>query len=537
MLSLTRSVVQASLYRSRFVQEEKRLALISIQSQLKSSRTTINPVDIGLLKSEFNKIQVDLSPLIKQLYSTSCEVCKSDSALTTHVISNEGVESELWYSCDDCKQRKNTKFPSKIDVKKCNSPDATRLYFPDVELYENKRINAYAGMRTTDLFSPRAQVMISHIWDRINSVNDLSIREALVTCFTAAIPQASKMVFVINQRKGKAPRKEVGSWVIGYWTPKEHFEVNAWNCFSNRFKRVLNGKKEIVELEMEATEKTSIVELISSDVGYHALVASATNLPIDDEIVDYIFTDPPHGNRQPYLELSLLWNSWLDCDIEWDVDIVESEAKTRGKDADDYNKGLRKFYSEARRVLRNRGKMTVCFNSLNDEAWRSIMFGCLENGFQLFEVSPLSYSATSVVQDNRKNALKTDFALTFEKTGGSHTLEQRSIDSDLRELIQQSHEKGETQFFQVLNHVYMSGFTQWNLLSNLGHNVILQFKYGGTIAWTMSLIDFENSTPNLVSFDEIWSDFGVDENPENLVKLRRSRIYFIHPFCSNPFNG
>ena len=421
------------------------------------ARTTINPVDIDLLKSEFHKIEVDLSPLIGELYSTSCEVCKSDSALTTHVISNEGVEYELWYSCNVCNQRKNTKSPSKSDVKKSNSPGTKRLHFPDVELYENKRINAYAGMRTTDLFSPRAQVMISHLWDRINSVNDLSIREALVTCFTAAIPQASKMVFVINQRKGKAPRKEVGSWVIGYWTPKEHFEVNAWNCFANRFKRVLNGKKEIAKLEIGATEKASISELISSDgAGYHACIASATNLPIDDEIVDYIFTDPPHGNRQPYLELSLIWNSWLNRDVEWDEEIVESEAKTRGKDAEDYNKGLRKFYSEARRVLRNHGKMTVCFNSLNDEAWKSLMFGCLENGFQLIEVSPLSYSATSVVQDNRKNALKTDFALTFEKTGGSHTLQQRSVDSELGELIQQSHEKGETQFYQVLNHVFTS---------------------------------------------------------------------------------
>ena len=41
----------------------------------------------------------------------------------------------------------------------------------------------------------------------------------------------------------------------------------------------------------------------------------------------------------------------------------------------------------------------------------------------------------------------------------------------------------------------------------------------------MSLIDFENSTPNLVSFDEIWSDFGVDENPENLVQVEEDHGY------------
>ena len=54
-------------------------------------------------------------------------------------------------------------------------------------------------------------------------------------------------------------------------------------------------------------------------------------------------------------------------------------------------------------------------------------------------VVPLSLSATSVVQDNRKNALKTDFALTFEKTSESHN-SQRPIDSELEQLIQQSHD-------------------------------------------------------------------------------------------------
>jgi len=58
------------------------------------------------------------------------------------------------------------------------------------------------------------------------------------------------MVFVIRRRgkttgessRGKA---EVGSWVIGYWSPPEHFEIHVWRCFENRYRHILKGKQEV----------------------------------------------------------------------------------------------------------------------------------------------------------------------------------------------------------------------------------------------------------------------------------------------------
>ena len=147
---------------------------------------------------------------------------------------------------------------------------ATRLYFPDVELYENKRINAYAGMRTTDLFSPRARVMISHIWDRINSVNDLSIRAALVT-YVSRLLYLKQAKWYSSSIEAQEERPRGRKWVVAsdciIGRRRSMFEVNAWNCSSQTASRAaLNGTKEIAELEMAATEKASVVELVSSDV-------------------------------------------------------------------------------------------------------------------------------------------------------------------------------------------------------------------------------------------------------------------------------
>lgn len=425
------------------------------------ARCIINPVNTEILEHEFNLMESELGTTVKDLYSTECDECKSNKAITTHMIFEDKYPTEVWYGCSECNKKKIIREPTKSDLLASESPDTSGFYFPNDELFENKRINAYEGMKISDLFTPRAQVMISTIWNHIQSIEDTGVKEAMMICFTGSIAQASKMVFVINKRKGKAPRKEVGSWVIGYWTPNEHFEINAWNCFKNRFKRILKGKNEIEQLGYYEIEK-DISSIFSSESGYCAMIASATNLPVEDQCVDYIFTDPPHGNRQPYLELSLMWNSWLNTEVRWDEEIIESEAKTREKDSEDYRIRLLHFYKEANRVLKENGKLTICFNSLNDKAWKSLIFGCLENGFELIDVCPLSYSATSVVQDNRNNALKTDFALTFVKTNKSKTLYEKESDEELVRLINESLSIGDRRFFEVLNHVFTSTLISGN---------------------------------------------------------------------------
>jgi hypothetical protein len=52
----------------------------------------------------------------------------------------------------------------------------------------------------------------------------------------------SKMVFAVTSRgktKGEISHKvEAGSWVIGYWRPSLHFEINVWDCFQRRLSKL-----------------------------------------------------------------------------------------------------------------------------------------------------------------------------------------------------------------------------------------------------------------------------------------------------------
>ena len=249
--------------------------------------------------------------------------------------------------------------------------------------------------------------------------------------FTGTLSQASKLVFVIRRRKKDKPgppKAEVGSWVIGYWVPEEHFEINVWNCFENRFKRVLKGETEIAELFSDKSENyfSENVTLING---------SATNLPLEDQSVDYVFIDPPHINRILYMEQSLMWNAWLQLDkeIDWDSEIVVSEAKKRKKDTENYTELLNTAFSEVRRVLKDNRYFSMVFNCLDDKSWIETLNLFIGQGFEISDILPLEYSATSVIQDNRDNALKTDFVLTF-RNAKNNFLQNITFNNDEGEL-------------------------------------------------------------------------------------------------------
>lgn len=168
-------------------------------------------------------------------------------------------------------------------------------------MFENSRINVGQNQTVADLFTPRALVGLSLINDEIKNIEDPNIRDVFELTLTGTLSQASNLVFVIRGRKrneGAAPKAEVGSWVIGYWVPEEHFEINVWNCFENNV-CLING--------------------------------SATQLQLANDSVDYVFIDPPHANRILYLEQSLMWNAWLGLDetINWNDEVIVSEAKKR----------------------------------------------------------------------------------------------------------------------------------------------------------------------------------------------------------------
>ncbi|MCZ7553155.1 MAG: DNA methyltransferase [Anaerolineales bacterium] len=402
-----------------------------------STRMALEHVDINMLKACFESIKRDLENDINRLYYTECPICSDPHAVTTHTIWENEQPIELWMECHKCKTSKAIKVPTEEDRKLLFSSINPTTWYPTTTLIENARINAKAGMRVCDLFTNRALYSLSLILDKIRQVQDEKIRSTLEFCFSATLPQASNMVFVIRRRgktngKDEKSKAEVGSWVIGYWIPNEHFEIHPLRCFENRLKRILRGKEEVNKaIPLNEVESMSFSDLVNINQGYFLNIGTATNLPLPSDSIDYVFTDPPHGNRIPYLELSLMWNSWLKFDFDWDEEIIISEARSRKKNLRDYNERLKTALTEIWRVLKSDKFLSIAFNSLDDDTWFSLLDNVLSAGFIVIAISPLEYSARSVVQDTRKNALKTDFVITCQKKVSANIPKLKVLDSQV----------------------------------------------------------------------------------------------------------
>ncbi len=237
----------------------------------------------------------------------------------------------------------------------------------------------------------------------------------------------TQMVFAVTGR-GKttgisSEKTEVGSWVIGYWRPKLHFEVNAWNCFEKRTSTLLKAIACDRSLH-NSRLASSVSELFGGNADALLARGDCRSLlgTLPDECVQLVITDPPHSDRMPYLELSELWNSILGVDVDFSQEIVISNAKERGKTSDSYRESMMEFLSQVPRVLSPDGVLVLLYNSSEAEEWEAFRAVCEggangdASGLHYLGIFPCNYSARSVVQDNRKGSLPNDLALVFCKS-------------------------------------------------------------------------------------------------------------------------
>ena len=385
------------------------------------AKQMLSKIPVKLIQDEFTILESEIKDEINSFY----DVRRGDARfIGTHFIWENDNLTEVWYKNNTKSRRKIIEKPTEDDLELASSFSYEKIpyFYPKDNFFHNSRINTNRESHIYDLFTPRNLMALSLLMDRIEKIENADIREFFRFCFTASVGQASKMVFVVKRRgkfNGKlreTEKKEVGSWVIGYWVPKENFEINAWNCFENRYKKILKAKKGLEYKKYPINEASEFEELLDSK-NVLLLNAPSQNAlkKIPDNSVDYVITDPPHGNRQPYLELSMMWNSWLKKDVDYDDEIVISESKDRKKDISDYFELLNKVFSEIERILKPNHYFSLMFNSLDDETWANLIAHTNGLNLELEKVETLEYSANSVVQDTRGAGLKTDFILTFRK--------------------------------------------------------------------------------------------------------------------------
>ncbi len=385
---------------------------------IRITKLLVSPPPANAVAEGLRLVKRAVKDRIQESYTTGT------GAPATHYLWEQGKMVKVWLAGTRGRIRVESD-PTAHDIELFESyggyaPHALR----PPHFFNNPRINSSASLTLHDLFSGRALRNIDLIMDAIAELPE-AYQEAMRLSLTAAIGQMSKMVFAISGR-GKttgavSEKVEVGSWVIGFWRPAQHFEVNVWNCFERRVQKLVKaltgltaGRDTIVMGDLDAMN-AGLVEC--------SLVNGNTldQLPrLNDGSVDLFITDPPHSDRIPYLELSELWNMVLGETPDFASEIVVSNAKDRAKNERAYNADMSHFLEIATRKLSARGSLVLFFNARSDSSWEffdGFRAKANEAGMDFSGCFPLVYSAGSVVQDSREGALKTDYGLVFSRAG------------------------------------------------------------------------------------------------------------------------
>ena len=373
-----------------------------------------SPPSYQELKSVFTVIDQKCRGRIMDSYALE------DGRTATHYLWNESELQSVWTRAKTGRRRdekETTSFDHEL-IDSFDEHDGLQVRVP--HFFTNSRINAKPEMAWDDILTKRAQANIQILLDAI-SESSPKVRDAIELCLTAASGQMTKMVFAVTGRgktKGKSSTKiEVGSWVIGYWRPKLHFEVNVWNCFERRIKKLLKAVQDASQNQIEVCDSS---QPVFDGLAECAIIEGNALERLEEfpnESVDLVITDPPHSDRVPYLELSEFWNSLLSKTVDFDSEVVISNAKEREKSESHYVDAMQSLFAQTARTLKKDGFLVVLFNSVNKADWEIFRKVCdpRKGSLNLLGSFPCKYSAGSVVQDNRSGALESDVGLVFAR--------------------------------------------------------------------------------------------------------------------------
>lgn len=173
-------------------------------------------------------------------------------------------------------------------------------------------------------------------------------------------------------------------------------------------KNILLGLRRKIDSLAKAFD---MVKYSQSEVEIHN--CSSENLPVGDESIDYVFTDPPFGDYIPYAELNQINELWLDSQTIRSSEIIISGAA--GKSLEQYRKMLSSVFSEIHRVTKPNGKVTIIFHSAHSEVWNSLISAYEEANFNVVATSILDKMQSSFKQVVSNISVKGDPIILLEK--------------------------------------------------------------------------------------------------------------------------
>lgn len=163
-----------------------------------------------------------------------------------------------------------------------------------------------SDVETADqLFSDKQLAQLGLLKSLILKQTNENIRNSLLLMFSGLVTKVNLTYHTGNTATRDGQGNASAFQYYRYRIAPDPKDVDIIKYFGLRFQKISEAKK---EMEYFINDKTiSNAQIVKG---------SATNLKfLPKESVDYIYTDPPYGKKIPYLDLSAMWNAWLDLEV------------------------------------------------------------------------------------------------------------------------------------------------------------------------------------------------------------------------------
>lgn len=281
------------------------------------------------------------------------------------------------------------------------------------------------------LFSKKQLAQLALLKAVLKKEKNKNIRDSLLLVFSSTLTKINLTYHNSSSRDENAGNAAAFAY-YRYRLAKQEVDLDIIATFGSKLKRLVNAKKEIQNFINDDTfNNLKVVKGTATDLSW-----------IPDESVDYIYTDPPYGKKIPYLDLSVMWNAWLDLDVtkkDYELEAIEGGEKVKSKL--EYNELIAQSIKEMYRVLKFDRWMSFVFAHKDPEFWHLIIDTAERCGFEYIGAVPQKNGQTSFKKRQHPfTVLSGQLIINFRKVKNPRAILKAHLGMDIAEIILQTME-------------------------------------------------------------------------------------------------
>lgn len=271
-------------------------------------------------------------------------------------------------------------------------------WFPKDELPSGVNINqpktSHGLNKLHHFYSKRSLYVLSKTYDLISRIKS-NEKNYLQFAFEQAILGMSKIARYVPTHYSQVNQYLSGTLYIG----SQIVDVSLEYILKNKINR-------LTKLLSTVQSKFSANNIVSTQ----AIQGLNT---INENSIDYIFTDPPFGSNLMYSDLNLLWESWTKVRTNIEKETIVNSVQE--KDIDDYKTLMQQAFEVYYHVLKPGRWITVEFSNSKASVWNSIQEAMQKAGFVIANVAALDKKQGSFKAVTSTTAVKQDLVISAYK--------------------------------------------------------------------------------------------------------------------------